>query len=191
MNKEKVLELILEVNKSLWKYWEGVQTLFNMNMKFLTEELELCDAVIEKLIGYKYSENNISSDPILNALGDYNGGAVSVAETIEELLNIEQFLKDSDLHHAFRIKEIIRDIVTLYLKIEDAEKLILNFFGGEDTSIYEELLLKIEKIINIIFNFESDFFEDHVLMAFIDYQLTFNSFEELQEKMKQIGKILN
>jgi predicted unusual protein kinase regulating ubiquinone biosynthesis (AarF/ABC1/UbiB family) len=182
--------MILEVNKSLWMYWDGVQNLFNMNMKFLQRELELCDGVIYKLIGYEYSENNISSDSILNNIDDYCRGEENIKEVINNLFSIEKFLKGHNLYVKFDIWNIVEDLINLYISLEESEKSLMKFLGTEDTSIVNDLE-KIEKIIRKIFEFDCEFLEQHSLIAFIDNLLMFHNVEEIKVILQKTNDILN
>jgi hypothetical protein len=189
MNKEKVLSLTLDVNKSLWKYWEGIQKIFNIDMNFLIKEMELCDDIIEKLIGYQDSEKNICSDPIINAVHEYNNDTANINDAVNNLLAIERFLKVNNLYHKFHIDEIVENFINLYLYIEEVNNQITKFFDSDETSLYNELS-KLEKIINIIFDFKSDYLKGDVLIRFIESQLLYNDVEEITVILRNTGKIL-
>jgi hypothetical protein len=164
MNRKKVLPLILNVDKGLWKYWDGMQNIFNTDMKLFIREMELCDDIIEKLIGYQYSgEENICSDPIIETIYNYDSDKININEAMKSLISIETILKDEKFYHEFSDENIIIDITNLYLYIKETNDLLVKFFGADELSFFEEVI-KLQEIINYIFEIDIDFDEDDILV---------------------------
>jgi hypothetical protein len=190
MNRKKVLPLILNVDKGLWKYWDGMQNIFNTDMKLFIREMELCDDIIEKLIGYQYSgEENICSDPIIETIYDYDSDKININEAMKSLISIETILKDEKFYHEFSDENIIIDITNLYLYIKETNVLLVKFFGADELSFFEEVI-KLQEIINYIFEIDIDFDEDDILVNFINRELSFNTLEVVKEKVKKLYEMM-
>lgn len=190
MNQEKVLGLTLEINKSLTTYWNKIQDIFSTDIKFLIPELELCDAIVYKLIGYQSSENNICSDPILNTMDDYFRDNKTLQEAKMDLFAIENFLKENNLYVEFNVRSIIENLINLYLSLEESEKSLMKLLGTDDTSIINDLE-KVENIIRTIFKFDCEFLKRHSLISFIDNLLMFNDVDEIITILNKTNDILN
>jgi hypothetical protein len=191
MNRKKVLPLILNVDKGLWKYWDGMQNIFNTDMKLFIREMELCDDIIEKLIGYQYSgEENICSDPIIETIYDYDSDKININEAMKSLISIETILKDEKFYHEFNDENIIIDITNLYLYIKETNDLLVRFFGADELSFFEEVI-KLQEIINYIFEIDIDFDEDDILVNFINRELNFNNVEIVKEKVKKLYEMID